>query len=299
MKVRKFKESTVDKAPTILVLGYFDGIHRGHQALFEKARDLADTKNATISVLTFPENPSIVFSKFNENLLKHLTSDKKRLQLFEKNGVDFLYLTDFTSHFAKLTSHDFIENYLKKLNIAAVIVGFDYKFGSDNGTVKALSDYDIYQIPQISDSNEKISSTRIRKAVLSGDVELANQLLGYHYELSGLVVHGEARGRTIGYPTANVESKDYQYMPATGVYVVDIEVAGKCYRGMASIGYNDTFGGQTKTLEVNIFEFHDEIYGETATVYFLKLIRGMVKFDGVEALITQMKNDEKIAREFV
>lgn len=298
MKVIKFKEENLDSAPTILVLGYFDGLHRGHQALFDKARDLAAEKNASISVLTFPESPVLVFKKFNEDLLKHLTSPDKRLALFEENGVDFLYLTDFTSHFAKLTSHDFIQKYVSHLNIAAIVVGFDYRFGSDHGELSQLSEYESYQIAQVSDAGEKISSTRIRQAVLDGDVSLANRLLGYDYEVSGIVVHGEARGRTIGYPTANIESKHYQYLPAIGVYVVDIEVSGVRYRGMASIGYNDTFGGKNKTLEVNIFDFHDEIYGESVTVYFLKLIRGMIKFDGVDALITQMNSDEKLSREF-
>lgn len=298
MKVRKFNKKNIDTSPTILVLGYFDGLHRGHQALFDKARELAAEKNASISVLTFPESPVLVFEKFNEDLLKHLTSPDKRLQLFEKNGVDFLYLTDFTSHFAKLTSHDFLQKYIQKMNVVSIVVGFDYRFGSDHGDLSQLSDYDTYQIAQVSDSGEKISSTRIRQAILDGNVSLANQLLGYAYEVSGVVVHGEARGRTIGYPTANIESKNYQYLPAIGVYIVDIEVAGKRYRGMASIGYNDTFGGQNKTLEVNIFDFHDEIYGELATVYFLKLIRGMIKFDGVDALIAQMADDEKVSRDY-
>ncbi|GHU44659.1 riboflavin biosynthesis protein [Bacilli bacterium] len=298
MKVKQFSEKNLDPAPTILVLGYFDGLHRGHQALFDKARELAVEKNASISVLTFPESPILVFEKFNEDLLKHLTSPEQRLALFEANGVDFLYLTDFTSHFAKLTSHDFVQKYVKKLNVAAIVVGFDYQFGSDHGDLSQLSSYESHQIAQVSDDGEKISSTRVRQAILDGDVSLANRLLGYDYEVSGLVVHGEARGRTIGFPTANVESKHYQYLPAIGVYVVDIEVSGTRYRGMASIGYNDTFGGKNKTLEVNIFDFHDEIYGERVTVYFLKLIRGMIKFDGVEALIAQMDSDEKISREF-
>ncbi len=298
MKVFEFNEQNVDSAPTILVLGYFDGLHRGHQTLFDKARELAEEKKATISVLTFPESPILVFEKFNENLLKQLTSKEKRNQLFEENGVDFLYFTDFTSHFAKLTSHDFIEKYLKKLAISAIVIGFDYQFGSDHGSLAQLSEYDAYQVSELTDMGEKISSSRIRQAIINGDVTLANLLLGYNYEISGLVVHGEARGRTIGYPTANIESKSMQYLPLIGVYVVDIAVGDERYRGMASIGYNDTFGGKNKTLEVNIFDFHDEIYGETVTVYFLKFIRGMIKFDSVDALITQMDDDEKIARDF-
>lgn len=298
MKVIKFNEKAIDPTPTILVLGYFDGLHLGHQALFKKAQALASEKNATISVLTFPESPTLVFKKFNEELFKHLTSKEKRYQLFEKNGVDFLYLTDFTSHFAKMTSHDFIEKYIQKLSVAAIVAGFDYKFGSDHGCLDQLSSYETYQIDKVMIDGKKISSTRIRQAILAGDVTFANRLLGYNYEITGIVVHGEARGRTIGYPTANIESKDKQYVPAIGVYVVDIEVSGKCYLGMASIGYNNTFGGKNKTLEVNIFDYHDEIYGETVTVYFLQYIRGMIKFDSVEDLITQMESDEKKSREF-
>lgn len=298
MKVKSFQSASIDTKPTVLVLGYFDGLHRGHQALFEKAREIATEKGATISVLTFPESPVLVFKKFNSDLLKHLTSPQKRQDLFAANGVDYLYLTEFTSHFAKLTSHDFIEKYLKQLTISAIVVGFDYNFGSDHAGIAQLSEYETYEVAQVSEGGDKISSTRIRQAILDGDVKLANRLLGYDYEVTGLVVHGEARGRTIGYPTANIETKSHQYLPAIGVYVVDIEVSGKRYRGMASIGYNDTFGGKNKTLEVNIFDYHDEIYGETVTVYFLNLIRGMIKFDGVEGLITQMQEDEQLSREF-
>ena len=131
----------------------------------------------------------------------------------------------------------------------------DHQFGSDHGDLTQLSDYESYQIAQVSDAGEKISSTRVRQAILDGDVSLANHLLGYDYEVTGLVVHGEARGRTIGYPTANIESKNYQYLPAIGVYVVDIEVLGTRYRGMASIGYNDTFSGQHQTTIAAIFNF--------------------------------------------
>jgi riboflavin kinase/FMN adenylyltransferase len=182
MKVIKFNEKNLDSAPTILVLGYFDGLHRGHQTLFDKARDLAAEKNASISVLTFPESPVLVFKKFNKDLFKHLTSPDKRLALFEEMGVDF-FLTDFTSHFAKLTSHDFIQKYVSHLTIAAIVVGFDYQFGSDHGDIGQFSDYESYQIAQVSDAGEKISSTRIRQAILDGDVSLANQLLGYDYEV--------------------------------------------------------------------------------------------------------------------
>lgn len=298
MKVTSFQTQNLDTMSTILVLGYFDGLHRGHQALFAKARELAAEKGATISVLTFPESPVLVFKKFNADLLKHLTSPQKREELFEDNGVDFLYFTEFTSHFAKLTSYDFIQKYLKQLNIAAIVVGFDYNFGSDHAGITQLSDYETYEVEQVTEAAEKISSTRIRQAILDGDVSLASNLLGYDYEVTGLVVHGEARGRTIGYPTANIETKSHQYLPAIGVYVVDIEVSGTRYRGMASIGYNDTFGGKNKTLEVNIFDFHDEIYGETVTVYFLKLIRGMIKFDGVDGLVSQMQEDEAVSRNY-
>ncbi|MBS7578029.1 MULTISPECIES: riboflavin biosynthesis protein RibF [unclassified Enterococcus] len=289
--------------PLVMVLGYFDGIHLGHQAVIEKAKKVADAHNLPLAVLTFTQHPSIVFKKFNqEKMMKHLVSPEDRIEEFEHLGIDLLYMVEFTSKLANLSPEDFINQYLRDFKTKIVVTGFDYTFGKTAGVaeLKALSqEIEVITVPKFTLDNEKVSSTRIREALDCGDVELANRLLGRPYQFSGLVVHGEARGRTLGFPTANLEFERYVYEPEVGVYVVDIEIYGVHYRGAASIGYNDTFGANLrKTIEVYILDFNEEIYGETVKVKWLSKIRDMVKFTSIEALVDQLKSDEAVARSY-
>ncbi len=282
----------------MLVLGYFDGLHLGHKALFDRARAIANQRGLTVTVLTFPESPRLAFARFQPDLLSHLTSKERRYQLFEQYGVDQLYLTDFTSEFAATSPQVFVDKYIKALQASVVVVGFDYHFGNSRASVATLKDFfdgEVEVVGEVQQGGEKVSSTRIRKAVQDGRVREANQLLGYPFETRGIVVHGDARGRTIGYPTANLAPIDAVYLPGDGVYVVDVAIAEKRYRAMASVGKNITFDGTELRLEAHIFGFNRYIYGERITIYWLEKIREMVKFDGIDALMTQMKEDERIA----
>ena len=223
---------------TVLVLGYFDGLHRGHQALFAEARQIAAEKKLKIAVLTFPESPKLAFVRYQPDLLLHLNSPEEREQLLEAQGVDYLYLIDFTSCFAGNKAKDFFEKYVKRLKARAVVAGFDYHFGSDKKEAKELSQFFDGQIVIVSSVNEddkKICSTRIRQAIKEGRVADATKLLGYPLSTRGIVVHGNARGRTIGYPTANLAPLDRVFLPGDGVYVVEVEHNGKRYKGMASV----------------------------------------------------------------
>ncbi|MDR2976196.1 MAG: bifunctional riboflavin kinase/FAD synthetase [Streptococcaceae bacterium] len=296
MKIQNFDDLEDFSASTVLVLGYFDGLHRGHQALFAEARKIAAVLNLKIAVLTFPEKAVLTFKRFEPDMLLKLTSDRKREQLFADNGVDFLFYKSLTSAFAKNTSREFVENYCEKLNPQVIVTGFDYTTGSDMVNLESSENIRVVHVPEVDEGGEKISSSRIRDLIEKGNMTEANQLLGYEYESTGIVVHGFARGRELGYPTANLVIKDYIHLPAIGVYTVDVMRHGKRMRGFASIGYNDTFGGKEKTIEVNIFDFEEEIYGENLTVLWLARIRGMVKFNGVDALVAQMKQDEEVAR---
>ncbi|MDR0299788.1 MAG: bifunctional riboflavin kinase/FAD synthetase [Streptococcaceae bacterium] len=298
MIIKNFDDIENFTEQTVLVLGYFDGLHRGHQELFAEARKIASILNLKIAVLTFPEKAELTFKQFEPDMLLKLTSDKKREDLFEKNGVDYLFYKPLTSSFAKATSAEFVEHYCKKLNPQVIVTGFDYTTGSDMVNLKSTEEIRVVHVPELQEDGEKISSSRIRDLVKAGDLSKANQLLGYEYETTGLVVHGFKRGREIGYPTANLVIKDYIHLPAIGVYTVDVLRDGKRLRGFASIGYNDTFNGKEKTIEVNIFDFDQEIYGENLTVYWLERIRGMEKFDGIESLIAQMKQDKIQAQNF-
>jgi riboflavin kinase/FMN adenylyltransferase len=300
MNIRTIKDfnELQKEEPTVLVLGYFDGIHLGHKALFERARKVADERGLTVTVLTFPESPRLAFSRFTPELLLHLTSQEQRYLLLEKNGVDQLVMTPFTSEFASNTPAEFIERYVKGLNAQALVAGFDYHFGNCRADVQDLMelfDGQVEIVSEVSLRGEKVSSTRIRQAIQSGDVSLANQLLGYPFMTEGIVVHGDARGRTIGYPTANLAPLDRVHLPSEGVYVAEVEVDGKRYRAMTSVGKNVTFDGTELRIEAHIFGFDRFIYGEKMTIFWLEKIRDMVKFDGIEGLMEQMKSDESYA----
>ena len=301
MKIRRINNELEIKQEedTVLVLGYFDGLHKGHQTLFKEARKIADEQGLKIAVLTFPESPKLAFVRYQPELMLHLNHPEERAAHLENLGVDYLYLIDFTSHFSKNTAREFFDKYVSALKAKAVVAGFDYHFGSDKRKAEELADYfdgRIVIVSSVNQDDEKISSTRIRETIQNGDVAKAHQLLGYPLSTRGIVVHGNARGRTIGYPTANLAPLDRVILPADGVYVVDVEHNGKFYRGMASVGKNVTFEGDELRFEANLFDFAEEIYGDTIRIIWLDKIRDMVKFDGIEELVAQLKSDEEVAK---
>ena len=292
------KNSIDQLLETVLVLGFFDGLHLGHKALFERARAIADEKGLTVSVLTFPESPKLAFVRYRPELLLQLTSPEKRFALMEQYGVDRLYLTDFTSSFAQQSPQDFVENYVEALKANIVVAGFDYHFGNSRADVKVLQELFTGQVEVIEEvqlDGEKVSSSRIRDAIKFGNVAEANRLLGYEFTTEGIVVHGDARGRTIGYPTANLAPFERVHLPAEGVYVADVLIKGQRYRSMASVGRNVTFDGTEMRIEAHIFDFQQEIYGEKMTIIWLDKIRDMIKFDGIDSLMKQMQSDEEVS----
>ena len=296
-RIKDYKDITNAK-DSVLVLGYFDGLHRGHKVLFDKAKEIAKRDNLALTVLTFNESPRLALSRFTPDLLLSLTSPEKRYEKFAEYGVDYLYLIDFTSTFSKLSAKNFLENYIKQLRAKTIVIGFDYKFGHDRKDAIDLAQQfngDVVVVPEVQDNGEKISSTRIRQLIFDGNIKEVNRLLGYNFSTRGIVVHGDARGRTIGFPTANLAPIDNVFLPGDGVYVTDIIVNGKSYRAMTSVGKNITFGGTELRLEANIFDFKDEIYDETVEIIWLDKIRDMVKFAGADELIEQLKSDKEVA----
>ena len=296
-KIRSHEDIDCQEA-SVLVLGYFDALHKGHQKLFAQAQKIAKKEKLKITVLTFSESPQLAFSRFSPELLNHINYPEKRYAKFEEYGVDDLYLTDFTSAFAKISSDDFITNYIQTLKAKAIVVGFDYKFGHDKTDSAYLEQHfsgQVITIPEVQYQDEKISSTRVRQLINQGDVAQVNQLLGYEFSTRGIVVHGDARGRTIGFPTANLAPIDRTYLPADGVYVADVLVGGKRYRSMTSIGKNVTFGGTELRLEANIFDFDGDIYGERIEILWLDKIREMIKFNSTDDLVKQLEADKEFA----
>lgn len=288
-----------EKAQTVLVLGYFDGLHLGHKALFEQAQKVAIEQGLKVVVLTFPESPQLAFTKFHPDLLKHISYPAKRYDKFAEYGVDDLYLLPFTSEVAKLKAKEFMETYLKSFNPRAIVVGFDYKFGSDGQMADYLASHgtsQVFEIAQVEAGGQKISSTRIRQLLAEGQVAQVNDLLGYDYAVRGLVVHGDARGRTIGFPTANLALLDQVHLPSDGVYVTEVILKGQKYRAMTSIGKNVTFGGTDLRVETHLFDFTGDIYGETIEICWLDKIREMEKFSSIDELVNQLEKDQKTAK---
>lgn len=294
-----YQANEIPEDEVVLALGFFDGVHRGHQEVIGRAKNIADKNNLKLAVMTFNQHPSIVFKKLDPDQHKYLSTVSRKEELMDKIGVDYLYEVDFTSAFASLSPQDFVEQYIINLHAKTVVAGFDYTFGKkevasmEHLPMYANNRFDIVVVEKQTLKEKKISSTRIRLALEIGDMAVANKLLGYTYATPGRVVHGDARGRLLGFPTANIEVENFVKLPRIGVYAVEILVGGQVYKGMASIGHNVTFEpNRPLTVEVYILDFSDDIYGEEVTVFWHDYLRGEEKFDSIDALIDQLKQDE-------
>lgn len=283
----------------VIALGFFDGVHRGHQKVINTAKKKADELGLKLAVMTFNHHPSVVFQKNAVSELRYLTTvEQKKIQM-ERLGVDYLYVIEFTSAFACLSPQEFVDQYIVGLHAKVAVAGFDYTYGKKDianmATLPTFAQdrFEIMEIAKETAASEKISSTMIRQMMSAGDMEGAAHYLGYHYQINGIVVHGDKRGRTLGFPTANVAPDASSLLPKGGVYAVKIKVAHKWYLGMAQIGYNITFEkDRPMTIEVNILDFDQDIYGEHVVVEWHHYLRDEQKFDGIEGLIEQLKADQ-------
>ncbi|MCM3386798.1 riboflavin biosynthesis protein RibF [Ureibacillus chungkukjangi] len=289
-----------------LAVGFFDGVHKGHQAVIQNAKEMAKQLNIESAVMTFDPHPSIVLGGRKEQVF-YITPLQQKLDVLEEFGVENVFVVNFTSDFAKLSPEDFIQYFIKDLNVKHVTAGFDFSFGQFGkgkmDTMQELSngEYGVTVIEKQSDEEEKISSTRIRAYLQDGDMESAAKLLGRAFEVPGIVVHGDKRGRTIGFPTANIQSMEGSFIPATGVYAVKILVQDKWYDGVCNVGYKPTFKNpedKQLSIEVHILDFDKNIYGEEVKVGWYKRIRSEKKFDGIESLKAQIEKDKNEAIEY-
>lgn len=294
-----YRSEQIPTDEVVMVLGFFDGVHQGHRKVIETGKKIAEEKGLKLAVMTFNQHPSIVFKKVLPENMKYLNSLEQKEQLMEKLGVDILYVVEFTSAFAQLTPQEFVDQYIVGLHGVAAVSGFDYTYGpKDLADVAHLPGYaknrfDVITVNKEELAGAKISSTRIRELMEKGQMEDVTDLLGYVYETDGTVVHGDARGRLLGFPTANIKVKSTVRLPRIGVYAVKIQIGNKWHIGMGSIGHNDTFGnGRELTVEVYILAFDQDIYGEQVTVCWNHYLRDQVKFDGADNLILQLKQDE-------
>ena len=288
-----------------IALGYFDGVHTGHQHVINKAIEIAQEKGLKSAVMTFDPHPVTVLK--NVELTDYLiTTLDEKITLFEQLGVDEVIVSTFNEPFSKLKPEQFVNLFLLQQNVQHVVAGFDYSFGHKGaGKIQNMDNYSEGQLPftiidQVSYDEEKISSTKIREMIRSGNIKACQKWLGRPYQVENEVIKGHQRGREIGYPTANLLIPAGKVIPKTGVYTVTATVNGKQYEGVANLGFNPTFSDDLAQpiLEVNLFDFNENIYGEMMNVYFHQYIREEEKFDSVQQLIEQMKDDEAISRKY-
>ena len=306
MEIVKLKEpydkNAIVDSPIVLALGFFDGVHRGHQEVIKRAIEKGKSLGVKVAVMTFDRHPKIIFQNIDGEKFKYLTMLDEKLEHFKNLGVDIAYVVKFDENLAYLSPQDFIDKYVVGLHAICVVAGQDYTYGKhDIANMDTISDFakgrfEIITVDHLQRNDQKISSTQIRKDLDSRNVEAANLLLGYQYENHGTVEHGFKRGRKIGFPTLNVSIPKNERILGEGVYAVKVKIDkdNLWYEGMASIGHNETFGDDLeKTVEINLFNFDKSVYGEKVIVKWYKFLREMVKFDSVEELIDQLNKDKR------
>ena len=292
--------------PTVLTIGTFDGVHLGHQKIVERVVTTARQEGLLATVFTFFPHPRMVVQHDKGLKLIHTLEEKK--QLLQQLGVDLLVVQPFNEAFAQLTAEEFVSSILvQRLNVKKVIIGYDHRFGR-NRTANiddmrlfgkkygfAVEEISVQEVDEVS-----VSSTKIREALNKGDVTTAEHYLGTPYSLTGRVVHGLKLGRTLGYPTANIQvTEDYKLIPKDGVYAVYSYIDGRKVYGMMSIGKNPTIEGKGASIEVYFFDFNGDLYDQKLTIEFVQYLREEQKFATIDLLKKQLQDDETAARKAI
>ena len=285
----------------VLTAGTFDGVHLGHKKIIDKVVQSAKKIDGESVILTFFPHPRMVLYP-EGNDLKLLNTIEEKIELLQQSGVNHLIIHPFSVEFSRITSLDFVREILvNKLNTKKLVIGYDHQFGKNReGSFEHLKEYgplygfEVEEIPAQEIQQINISSTKIRNSLLIGEIQAANQFLGYHYFINGTVVEGSQVGRKMGFPTANIEvAEDYKLIPGNGVYAVKIVLENAIYNGMLNIGTRPTIKGNNVTIEVNIFNFNQEIYNKPIRIEFFEKIRNEVKFNELAELQQQLNYDKQ------
>ncbi len=288
-------------ARPIVTIGTFDGVHLGHQAIFSKMKEEAAQTGGETVVITFSPHPRLVLYQDSINL-KFINTREKKIERLEKEGIDHLVIIPFTKEFARNSSEQFITDFVVKyVHPAKIIIGYDHHFGKNReGNIQLLEKlkhkfgYDVEEVSPLFVDGMPVSSTRIRNLLHDGNVKEANRMLGYEYAITGKVVRGQRIGHKIGYPTANLEiPNEYKLITANGVYACRVLLGNRILQGMGNIGVRPTIDHGDLTIEVNIFDFNEDIYGEKITIQFVDRLRDEKKFENLEALKAQLAKDKK------
>ena len=286
--------------PTVATIGFFDGVHLGHRYLINQVKIAASQCGWCSSIITFPVHPrQVIQSDYQPQLL---SSPEEKIELLSQTGVDNCILLPFTQELSKLTAYEFMQLLYEQYKVRMLVIGYDHRFGHNRA--ETFEDYcrygrelgiHIMQATAYTQEQDKVSSSAIRRALLSGDVMTAQKYLGYNYFLEGTVVSGYQVGRKIGFPTANLRVDfPYKLIPSIGVYAVRVQVAGQQWKGMLSIGYRPTINnGNDLSIEVHILDFQGDIYNQKMRLEFIEFLRPEIKFDSVDELIAQMHKDKE------
>lgn len=306
MRVYRSIEEFENKQNAIVTTGTFDGVHFGHQKILARLKEVSQMYNGETVIITFFPHPRLVLFP-EDNDLKLINTLDEKISLLESAGIDHLIIIPFTKEFSRLSSLEFIQQILvDKIGTKKLVIGYDHHFGKNReGSFEHLKHYaseygfEVEEIPEQDINDVAVSSTKIRNAILNGNVEIANQYLGYQFNLSGTVVKGDQIGRTLGFPTANIQvPESYKLIPGDGIYASEISIDDKIHKGMLYIGNRPTVNGINKVIEVNIFNFEEDIYGKNIKVNFLKYIRGDKKLNGLEELKAALAQDEVDCKAF-
>src|SRR5690606_9849999 len=284
---------------TVVNIGIFDGVHVGHRKIIDKLVTIAKANKLRSTILTFFPHPRMVLQQATD--LKLLNTLDEKIAILEKSGLDQLIIHPFTKEFSRLSAEQYVKEVLvDHINAKRVIIGYDHRFGRNRtATIEDLKSFgekygfEVEQISAEEVDEVSVSSTKIRKALGEGDIETANAFLGYAYMLSGVVTRGRGIGRDLGFATANIHiEQQYKLIPKEGVYVVRTHYKGRLLYGMMNIGFNPTVQGRKRTIEVHLFDFNEDLYGEDLSVELLERLRDEQKFDSIEGLKLQLKNDK-------
>ena len=291
---------------TVLTVGTFDGVHAGHKVLINRVLELAEKNNARSVIVTFDPHPRDIINPGDAGI-KLLSSLDERSEMLADLGVDEMVVIPFDRDFSLLTSEEFVRDVIwEKIGVTAFVIGYDHQFGRNReGTIETVQElgrqlgFQTHVVSKQEVEDKTVSSTAIRRAISGeGDMELAASLLDRYYILNGTVVHGDKRGKKIGYPTANIQPQnEKKVIPKDGVYAVWVRYEGEFYSGMMNIGERPTFNGGGRILEVHILDFEREIYGKDIQLQFVKRIRSEKQFKGIDDLKKQLKKDEKKVRD--
>ena len=298
-------ENSNSDTPAILTIGTFDGVHLGHKKIIKKLVESAKRRKMRSCILTFFPHPRNFLSKSND--LNMINTIREKKEILDELGVDELIIQEFNDEFSNLSANEFIKHLLKFCEIKEIIVGFNHKFGKDREAgIDELKIYgkkygfDVCEIDAFDINQINVSSTKIRNAIGEGQVDLCNQYLGYNFSIDGNVVEGKSRGKKIGFPTANIKvAENYKIIPKNGVYFVSCKIRNVQKFGMMNIGFNPTFGNKKLTIEVNIFDFEQDVYGENVRIEFIKFIRNEIKFQNIDELIKQIKIDRETCKSYM